>query len=161
MFMADGAADNCTFGQVDGVSILVAQIAARVAEISRILPDVEEPDPMDILRWPGVVLEPETDTEPLFEDARELLAQTLAEAEPKVRAYVTARAPSLPVAVRARSLVRIGEYDLTTQTQRTQRRLEPQPKFAATWFNPQRHRWRASILPRTWSTGLRPGFVGN
>ena len=56
---------------------LVAQLAARAAEIARMLPDADEPDPMDILRWPGVVLEPEQDTEPLFEDAQALLAHTL------------------------------------------------------------------------------------
>ena len=48
---------------------LVRQIAARVDELSKLLPDTSALDPVDILRWPGVVAEPEIDTEPLYAEA--------------------------------------------------------------------------------------------
>jgi len=57
---------------------LVRQIAARVDEISALLPDTHSLDPIDVLRWPGVVAEPEIDTEPLLAEALQVLDATLA-----------------------------------------------------------------------------------
>ena len=57
---------------------LVRQIAARVDEISALLPDTHALDPIDVLRWPGVVAEPEIDTEPLLAEAMQVLDATLA-----------------------------------------------------------------------------------
>ena len=56
---------------------LVRQLSARVAEISDLLPETRALDPVDVLRWPGVVQEPEIDTEPLFTATSELLAAAL------------------------------------------------------------------------------------
>lgn len=56
---------------------LVRQLSARVAELSELLPETRALDPVDVLRWPGVVQEPEIDTEPLFAATSELLAATL------------------------------------------------------------------------------------
>jgi len=56
---------------------LVRQISARIAELSDLLPETRALDPIDVLRWPGVVQEPEIDTEPLFTATSELLAATL------------------------------------------------------------------------------------
>ncbi len=56
---------------------LVRQIGARVKEVSALLPDARAADPIDVLRWPGVVLEPEVDAEPLIADAQALLTKTL------------------------------------------------------------------------------------
>ena len=56
---------------------LVRQISARIAELSDLLPETRALDPIDVLRWPGVVQEPEIDTEPLFTSTSELLAATL------------------------------------------------------------------------------------
>ena len=56
---------------------LVRQISARVAEISSFLPETHALDPIDVLRWPGVVQEPEIDTEPLVAATADLLAITL------------------------------------------------------------------------------------
>jgi len=56
---------------------LVAQIAARAGEISKLLPDSQPLDPVDILRWPGVVTEPEVDTEPLFAESLALMEKAL------------------------------------------------------------------------------------
>jgi len=56
---------------------LVQQIGERLAEISALLPAARPANPIDILRWPGVVLEPDIDAEPLAADAQQLLADTL------------------------------------------------------------------------------------
>jgi len=57
---------------------LVRQLSARVAELSELLPETQALDPVDVLRWPGVVEEPEIDSEPLFAATSELLAAALA-----------------------------------------------------------------------------------
>ena len=56
---------------------LVRQISERISELSEILPETQALDPVDVLRWPGVVQEPEIDTEPLLAATSELLAATL------------------------------------------------------------------------------------
>lgn len=56
---------------------LVQQIGERLTEISSLLPAARAADPIDVLRWPGVVLEPDTDAEPLFADAQQLLTEAL------------------------------------------------------------------------------------
>ncbi len=58
---------------------LIRQLAARTAELGTLLPQVAPPGVLDVLRWPGVIEEPRIDTEPLYDAARELLSQTLAE----------------------------------------------------------------------------------
>ena len=57
--------------------VLVAQIAARAAEISKLLSDSQPLDPVDVLRWPGVVTELEVDTEPLFAESLALMEKAL------------------------------------------------------------------------------------
>jgi uncharacterized protein (TIGR00255 family) len=56
---------------------LVRQLSARVEELSTLLPETHALDPVDVLRWPGVVQEPEIDTEPLFAATTDLLGATL------------------------------------------------------------------------------------
>lgn len=56
---------------------LVQQIGARIDEIATLLPATQAVDPVDILRWPGVIEEPEVDTDPLFAAATGLLEQAL------------------------------------------------------------------------------------
>jgi len=56
---------------------LVRQLGAQLAEISSIMPEIQAANSIDVLRWPGVVLEPEIDAEPLFADAQRLLGDTL------------------------------------------------------------------------------------
>jgi uncharacterized protein (TIGR00255 family) len=58
---------------------LVQQLAERAAELGKILPQTRPPDVLDVLRWPGVVEEPEIDTEPLYEAARAVVGATLAD----------------------------------------------------------------------------------
>ena len=57
---------------------LVRQLSARVQELSDLLPETHALDPIDVLRWPGVVQEPEIDTGPLFAATSKLLATALA-----------------------------------------------------------------------------------
>lgn len=52
---------------------LVNQVGASVSEIARLLPETGALDPLDVLRWPGVVVEHEIDAEPLFAEACTLI----------------------------------------------------------------------------------------
>ncbi len=56
---------------------LVALIRKRVTELSTALHDMQLLNPIDVLRWPGVIAEPEIDTEPLYVEARALLDTAL------------------------------------------------------------------------------------
>jgi len=56
---------------------LVSLIGRRVADISKALPDAVALNPIDILRWPGVITEPEIDAEPLYVEAAALLDEAL------------------------------------------------------------------------------------
>ena len=61
--------------QID--SDLVALLGTRIAELGTMLSNVSAVNPLDILRWPGVMQQSEIDTEPLFELATTLLSTTL------------------------------------------------------------------------------------
>lgn len=56
---------------------LVQQLGARLKELSTQLPQPQALDPVAVLRWPGVVQEPEFDTGPLVAAAAELLLASL------------------------------------------------------------------------------------
>jgi len=56
---------------------LVQLIATRATEIRETLAESSPPNPVDILRWPGVICETEIDAEPLHEEAAALLEQAL------------------------------------------------------------------------------------
>lgn len=56
---------------------LVELIGHRISELTSKLPNVAAVNPIEILRWPGVVLQSEVDTEPLFAEATALLDTTL------------------------------------------------------------------------------------
>ena len=58
-------------------SDLIQLIGKRVTEVSKILAESSPPNPIDILRWPGVITETEIDAEPLQQEASELLDQAL------------------------------------------------------------------------------------
>lgn len=57
---------------------LVGRIAERAAELAELLPNARGIDPLDLLRWPGVIDEAPIDVEPLFSAGRELLEAALA-----------------------------------------------------------------------------------
>ncbi len=57
---------------------LVAILSGRLAELLAALPNPAPVDAVDILRWPGVVQQPDLDIEPLLEGAQALLESTVA-----------------------------------------------------------------------------------
>ncbi len=57
---------------------LVELIGERIDELKVLLNDIGHVDPIDLLRWPGVVKQTEIDAEPLFAEAGKLLDETLA-----------------------------------------------------------------------------------
>ncbi len=56
---------------------LVRLLGKRAAEISAEIPESTALNPIDILRWPGVITEAEVDTDPLFAAATALLDEAL------------------------------------------------------------------------------------
>ncbi len=65
------AADQQSEMQID--TDLVALIGTRISEVSAKLPATAAVNPVEILRWPGVMQQPEIDAEPLFGEASKLL----------------------------------------------------------------------------------------
>ena len=69
------AFDGQTDMQLD--TDLVRLLGTRVAEISAEISESTALNPIDVLRWPGVITEPEIDADPLFSAATSLLDQAL------------------------------------------------------------------------------------
>ena len=57
---------------------LVRQIGSGAATVADLLHNTREIDPVDVLRWPGVVSEAEIDAEPLYEEAKKVIDAALA-----------------------------------------------------------------------------------
>jgi len=70
------AVDQQTEMQVD--TMLVELLGHRISELSAKLPATAAINPIEILRWPGVMKQPEIDAEPLFGEAATLLDTALA-----------------------------------------------------------------------------------
>jgi len=123
---------------------LVRQIAARVSEISALLPATQALDPVDVLRWPGVVMEREIDAEPVFAEAARLLDKALAAIDTMRRseggriarmidsrldeivaiaAGVRERMPEVLAAVRARQQERIDQLNVAADPARLETEL--------------------------------------
>lgn len=56
---------------------LVTELRSRIDELNKLLPETRPIDPIDVLRWPGVVEQPEVDAKPIIEAATALLSDTL------------------------------------------------------------------------------------
>ncbi|MGI9220924.1 MAG: YicC/YloC family endoribonuclease [Woeseiaceae bacterium] len=118
---------------------LVELIGQRTAEITAKLDNPAAVDPVDVLRWPGVIVESEIDAEPLFASASELLEKTLASmremraSEGKriatmietrcadiatIAASVRDRMPDVLAAAHARQLERIEKLDVSADPAR-------------------------------------------
>ena len=120
------------------------QLRAKLDELSEMLHESRAVDPIDVLRWPGVVSETEIDTGPLYEEASRLLDDTLA-ALGKMRASegeriaemielrcadimtistsVRARMPDVLAAVRTRQQERIAKLDIEADPARLETEL--------------------------------------
>ncbi len=123
---------------------LVRQIRAKIEELTGLLPETQAVDPIDVLRWPGVISEAEVETESLFEEAGRLLDEALA-ALGKMRASegrriaemlesrcagimavsetVRARMPDVLAAVRTRQQERIDKLDVEADPARLETEL--------------------------------------
>jgi uncharacterized protein (TIGR00255 family) len=62
--------------QID--TALVELIGHRISDLTAKLPNVAAVNPIEILRWPGVIQQAEIDVEPLVAEASKLLDKTLA-----------------------------------------------------------------------------------
>jgi uncharacterized protein (TIGR00255 family) len=69
------ATDQQSEMQID--TELVKLLGSRISEVSALLPSTAEINPIEILRWPGVLQQREVDAEPLFKEASALLEATL------------------------------------------------------------------------------------
>jgi uncharacterized protein (TIGR00255 family) len=69
------AVDQQTEMQID--TDLVELLGSRISELSAKLPATAALNPIEILRWPGVMKQPEIDAEPLFGEAATLLDTAL------------------------------------------------------------------------------------
>lgn len=58
---------------------VLEQLLAHTREIAEKLPSAGAPNPLEVLRWPGLLGEPEKDPEPSQKAATELLGETLAQ----------------------------------------------------------------------------------
>lgn len=123
---------------------LVRELKQKLDEVSGILHESRAIDPVDVLRWPGVVSETEIDTGPLYQQASKLLDEALA-ALAKMRASegerieemldsrcvdimkisktVRARMPDVLAAVRARQQERIDKLDIEADPARLETEL--------------------------------------
>ncbi len=112
---------------------LVELIGHRISDLTAKLPNVAAVNPIEILRWPGVVQQPEFDVEPLLEVSIQLLDKTLA-AITEMRAsegariaemlesrcaeiatiaeFVRSRMPEVLAAARAKQQERIAALDV-------------------------------------------------
>lgn len=123
---------------------LVRQIGRAVEVLDDLLPDTRDIDPIDVLRWPGVVEEQQIDADPLFAAASELLKETLAalgrmrsnEGERisvmlesrcadilDIAADVQKRMPEVLDAVRAKQRERIDKLDVAADPARLETEL--------------------------------------
>ena len=135
---------------------LVGQIAARVGEIAALLPEASAPNPVDVLRWPGVVAEPEIDTEPLYDAAAALVGKALdalvamraSEGERigqliesrldevvRIASAVRVRMPEVLAAVRARQQERIDKLDVAADPARLETAIALLAPHLAHWLS--------------------------
>jgi len=122
----------------------VAQIADKAAVIARALDNAGTVDPLDVLRWPGVAIEPAIDAEPLYADTAGLMDRAIAalaemrasEGERiaamletrldevlQIAAGVQARMPAVLESVRRKQKERIDKLDVAADPARLETEL--------------------------------------
>ena len=123
---------------------LVEQIGRRAGELEAAFPNLGTLNAIDVLRWPGVIEEPEVDTEPLYEQAvivittalRELSAMRRSEGQRiaemidsrcrdvlGIAASVRERMPEVLAAARARQKERLDKLDIEADPARLEAEL--------------------------------------
>ena len=123
---------------------LVAELRSRVEELNKLLPETRPIDPIDVLKWPGVVEQPEVDAKPVIEATSALLSNTLlalaemraSEGERidlmlgsrcdevlKIAAGVRKRMPEVLLAVRKKQQERIDKLDIEADPARLETEL--------------------------------------
>jgi len=123
---------------------LIRQINSSVAELTSVMDATRAPDALDVLRWPGVVTDPEIDTEPLFLEALATLETALSELQSmrssegerigtmltsrldditRIGASVRQRMPDVLTAVRAKQKERIDKLDVEADPARLETEL--------------------------------------
>ena len=123
---------------------LVAELRSRVEQLNKLLPETRPIDPMDVLRWPGIVEQPEVEARPIIEAATTLLSDTLvALAEMRasegeridqmlgsrcddvlqIAAGVRKRMPEVLLAVRKKQQERINKLDVVADPARLETEL--------------------------------------
>ncbi len=123
---------------------LVRQVNASINDITSMMDATRAPDALDVLRWPGVVTDPEIDTEPLYVEALSTLESALAEMQNMrgsegdriasmltsrlddiiaIGASVRERMPEVLAAVRAKQKERIDKLDVDADPARLETEL--------------------------------------
>ena len=134
-------------GESGGLTVntaLIEQIGAGLEQVRQTLQIAEQPNPMDVLRWPGVVNEVELEAEPLSAAASSLLDQTLTSMHEMRRregerieemlttrcadiraigASVRERLPAVLDAVRLKQQERIAKLDVSADPDRLEMEL--------------------------------------
>ena len=126
---------------LDGGQVAARRVGGRETGT---LDDADEVDPVDVLRWPGVIQHPEMDIEPLFDEASSLLDAALeqmagmraSEGERigamidarledilSIASSVRARMPEVLDAVRAKQQERIDKLDIEADPARLETEL--------------------------------------
>jgi len=123
---------------------LIALISRRAGELTRTFPNLGSLNAIDVLRWPGVIEEPEIDTEPLFGEASAALRAALEQLTAMRRsegqriaemidsrcrevlaiaASVRARMPEVLAGARAKQKERLDKLDITADPARLETEL--------------------------------------
>ncbi|HLU07140.1 MAG TPA: YicC/YloC family endoribonuclease [Woeseiaceae bacterium] len=123
---------------------LVEQIGRRADELKSVFPALGNLNAIDVLRWPGVIEEPEIDTEPLYEEAVAVIAAALEELTAmrrsegqriaemidsrcreilNIAASVRERMPEVLASARARQKERLDKLDIDADPARLEAEL--------------------------------------
>jgi uncharacterized protein (TIGR00255 family) len=124
---------------------LAEQVLARAADVSRIAGGMAGAlDPLDVLRWPGVIRETERDISPLAAEATQLLRETAAdlndararegariremlaqrcEALREIVATLRAKLPELAARIRARVAERVAQLGTQVDPERLEQEI--------------------------------------
>jgi uncharacterized protein (TIGR00255 family) len=123
---------------------IVEQIARRAHELQSVFPALGNLNAIDVLRWPGVIEEPQVDTEPLYEESVAVITAALEELSAmrrsegrriaemidsrcqeilSIAASVRERMPEVLASARARQKERLDKLDVDADPARLEAEL--------------------------------------